>query len=177
MDRSQVINSIKSTATQVLPSGAKLLLFGSQARGDADAGSDWDLLVIVDKEKLSGTEEDDYTYSFYELGWTLGEEINPILYTDSQWQQRSHTPFYKNVMAEGIVLWQNWRTKKRLRWLSIASSVRETPISRLLTMLEWGIGTLSRTDYTIRFLMEGKQLSYLMASALNLVFLSANEAN
>ena len=107
MDRSQVINSIKSIATQVLPSGAKLLLFGSQARGDADAGSDWDLLVIVDKEKLSGTEEDDYTYSFYELGWTLGEEINPILYTDSQWQQRSHTPFYKNVMAEGIVLWQN----------------------------------------------------------------------
>lgn len=107
MNKAQVINSIKSTATRVLPAGAKLLLFGSQARGDADAGSDWDLLVIVDKAMLSSAEEDDYTYSFYELGWKLGEEINPVLYTDSQWQQRSSTPFYKNVMSEGIVLWQS----------------------------------------------------------------------
>ena len=76
-------------------------------RGDADAGSDWDLLVIVDKAMLSSAEEDDYTYSFYELGWKLGEEINPVLYTDAQWQQRSSTPFYKNVMSEGIVLWQS----------------------------------------------------------------------
>ncbi len=107
MDKAQVINDIKSTATQILPAGAKLLLFGSQARGDASVGSDWDLLVIVNKAKLTPAEEDDYTYSFYELGWKLGEEINPILYTDSQWQQRSQTPFYKNVMSEGIVLWQN----------------------------------------------------------------------
>lgn len=107
MDKARIINDIKTTATQVLPVGAKLLLFGSQARGDASSGSDWDLLIIVDKPKLTPTEEDDYTYSFYELGWKLGEEINPIIYTDSQWQQRANTPFYKDVMSEGIVLWQH----------------------------------------------------------------------
>ena len=83
--------------------GTKLLLIGSQARGDASMGSDWDMPVIVDKAKLTSAEEGACTYSFYELGWRLGEEINPILYTIPQWQQRSKNTFFiKTLCRKGL---------------------------------------------------------------------------
>ena len=48
----QVIESIKRTLQHHLPVGGRALLFGSQARGDAHAGSDWDILIILNKDKL-----------------------------------------------------------------------------------------------------------------------------
>ena len=48
----QVIESIKQTLHQHLPAGGHALLFGSQARGDAHANSDWDILIILNKDKL-----------------------------------------------------------------------------------------------------------------------------
>jgi len=38
------------------------------------------------------------------LGWSLGVDINPVAYTFDEWQQRSITPFYKNIMREGVAL-------------------------------------------------------------------------
>lgn len=48
----QIIESIKRTLHQHLPAGGRALLFGSQARGDAHANSDWDILIILNKDKL-----------------------------------------------------------------------------------------------------------------------------
>ena len=39
------------------------------------------------------------------LGWELGEEINPIMYSAKEWQKYKITPFYKNVEKEGIKIW------------------------------------------------------------------------
>ena len=47
-----VLTAICDTAKKVLPSGANLILYGSRARGDAHRQSDWDLLLIVDKERI-----------------------------------------------------------------------------------------------------------------------------
>ena len=33
-------------------SGAKVILFGSQARGDAKEDSDWDILILLNKDKV-----------------------------------------------------------------------------------------------------------------------------
>ena len=38
-------------------------------------------------------------------GTSLGAEINPLLYSYSDWEKRNFTPFYKNVEEEGIELW------------------------------------------------------------------------
>ena len=48
---------------------------------------------------------DEVAYPFVELGWRLGIEINPLLYTYADWEKRSFTPFYKNVQKDRIELW------------------------------------------------------------------------
>ena len=95
---------IRSLGTEILPKGSQLILFGSQARDEATPSSDWDLLILLDGEKVSNEDFDCWVFPFISLGWSLGVEINPVVYTFSEWQQRSITPFYKNVMKERIEL-------------------------------------------------------------------------
>ena len=80
------------------------ILFGSRARGDARLDSDWDILVLLDKECITLEDMDNITYPIRELGWNLNEMINPIMFTEKEWKAKSFTPFYKNVTKEGITL-------------------------------------------------------------------------
>jgi len=103
MNRTEVINSIKKVAHDTLPKNSTLLLYGSRARGDNREDSDWDLLVLLDKPKL---EARDYgvVYPLRALGWEIGEELNPTLYTKAQWDSWAYLPYYKNVEKDKIVL-------------------------------------------------------------------------
>lgn len=98
-----VLAQIKKTLQRVAPD-AKVILFGSQARNDARADSDWDILILVNKNQLEPDDFDRISYPLYELGWKLGEMISPKLYTFNDWLKRSFTPFYKNIEKEGIEL-------------------------------------------------------------------------
>lgn len=100
-----ILSQIKKIASGTLPQGVKLILFGSQARGDNHRYSDWDLLLLVDDEIISKINEDDISYPFVKLGWDMNIDINPIIYTRTNWQKRYFTPFYKNVENDGVVLW------------------------------------------------------------------------
>ena len=97
----QIFNEIQSLKRQILPN-EKVILFGSQARGDAHEESDWDLLVLLNKGKKTREDEDKFASPFDELGWNYGVAINVILHTKKQWEQGKIFPFYKNVMREGI---------------------------------------------------------------------------
>ncbi len=103
MSTAKVIDSIKRVAREVLPENSKLYLFGSRARGDALEGSDWDLLILLDKPKLVA-EDFDVTYPFRELGWEMNEEISPHIYTQKQWNEWTFLPFYKNVERDKVEL-------------------------------------------------------------------------
>lgn len=100
----QVIESIKETLHQHLPIGGRALLFGSQARGDAHAGSDWDILIILNKDMLLPDDYDNITYPLTTLGWDLGAQINPIMYSAKEWEASRITPFYQNVVQDAVVL-------------------------------------------------------------------------
>ena len=76
MKYSQVIDNIKDVAKKVLPKGSALYLYGSRARGDYHKGSDWDLLLLLDKTSLTFRDYD-ISLPFRELGWSINEEINP----------------------------------------------------------------------------------------------------
>ena len=103
MAENQVIEKIKTLAKTILPKGSSLWLYGSRARGDAYEGSDWDLLILLDKDKIIATDYD-VIYPFRELGWNIGEEISPHLYAKNQWNQWFFLPYYKNVEHDKIVL-------------------------------------------------------------------------
>lgn len=50
--KEEILYAIKEVIAQVMPTGARMVLFGSQARNDASEDSDWDILILLDKEKL-----------------------------------------------------------------------------------------------------------------------------
>ena len=99
-----VLNQIRQVAKDTAPQGSMVLLFGSRATGQARKDSDWDILIVLPKNQLQQADYDQVSYPLVELGWTLGEQINPIVYTKQEWEANSITPFYDNVQRDGISL-------------------------------------------------------------------------
>jgi len=104
MKREEIIDNIKSVAQQSLPVGGSLLLYGSRARGEEHKGSDWDLLILLDKPQLEESDYDNVSFPFTMLGWQIGELINPQMYTRKEWNSMSYLPYYKNVEHDKVVL-------------------------------------------------------------------------
>ncbi|MCC8113120.1 MAG: nucleotidyltransferase domain-containing protein [Bacteroidales bacterium] len=100
----ETIDSIKKLARSKIPPRGEALLYGSRARGDFHTGSDWDVLILLDKDHLDQTDYNTISYPFVLLGCDLGEIINPIMYTYKEWEHYRITPFYENVMRDGILL-------------------------------------------------------------------------
>ena len=82
--REYILGRIKEILRTVAPE-TKAILYGSQARGDAHKDSDWDILILLDKEKLEEADHDKYVYPLFELGWKIDVEIHPIMYTLKDW--------------------------------------------------------------------------------------------
>jgi hypothetical protein len=51
----------------------------------------------MDKDKLLPDDYYTITYPLTKLGWELGAETNPIMYTKKKWEQSKITPFYHNM--------------------------------------------------------------------------------
>lgn len=104
MKRTEIVKLIRETMQHIAPN-AKTILYGSEARGDARMDSDIDLLILVDGEKITLAQEEEITLPLYELELKTGINISPIVMLKKLWENRPFkTPFYINVMNEGIVL-------------------------------------------------------------------------
>lgn len=99
----KIIQAIQATGRKYVPADGQIWLYGSRARGDAREDSDWDLLILLNKPKLEAKDYD-ITYPFRELGWDIGEEISPHIYTQRQWDEWTFLPYRKNVERDKYVL-------------------------------------------------------------------------
>lgn len=100
----EVLKSIQQKAVSIMPKDARVILFGSRARKDAKADSDWDILVLLNKDKIEEQDHDDYTYPFWELGWKIHQMIHPIVYSLKDWNSKKGSPFFDNVEREGVLI-------------------------------------------------------------------------
>lgn len=99
-----ILQRIKVLVQKNDPS-AKIYLYGSRARGTARSDSDWDLLILLNNDKITNEIEQNITYPLYDLEFEIGELISPMVYSINEWESKYRiTPFYSNVMKEGRLL-------------------------------------------------------------------------
>jgi predicted nucleotidyltransferase len=98
-----ILEQIKRIVTDRYPS-AKVYLYGSRAKGTEHRKSDWDLLILLNKD-ITPEVEESITYPLYDLEFDSGELISPMVYSEEEWNNKyKFTPFYNAVMKEGKLL-------------------------------------------------------------------------
>jgi predicted nucleotidyltransferase len=103
-DQQNMLQRIKKIILDKDPS-AKVFLYGSRARGTVKPDSDWDILILLNKDKITVDIERNVTCPLYDLEFETGEVISPIVYSEKEWNSKHRiTPFYSNVMKEGKLL-------------------------------------------------------------------------
>ncbi len=96
----RIKNSVSSTAPNAI-----LIVYGSYARGDFRPDSDIDLLILLDKEKISYEEKISIKYPLYHIEFETGILISPLILSKQVWETKHKiTPFYENVTNEGKIL-------------------------------------------------------------------------
>lgn len=104
MRRPEVVKQIKQAIRQTDPT-ATAILYGSEARGDARPDSDIDVLVLLEGDKRDLHRESEMSGALYEVELSSGVLVSPMIMLRSQWENRPFkTPFYVNVMNEGVRL-------------------------------------------------------------------------
>lgn len=104
MNREILLARIKQTVLSLEPS-AEVILYGSRARGEASAESDWDLLILLDGPVDSGRKAA-LRQRLYELEWESGEVISPFIRSREQWTNPllEASPFHERIAKEGVRL-------------------------------------------------------------------------
>jgi predicted nucleotidyltransferase len=94
----------KAAVRQVAPE-AELILYGSRARGDAREDSDYDLLILVDREVDMDLERA-IVNRLVPLEVRTGRALTALVYSRDQWDSALYRamPLHKNVSREGVVI-------------------------------------------------------------------------
>ena len=58
-DRQMIADGIDLILRKAAPRKGRAILFGSRARGDARSDSDWDVLILLDKERITDADMDE----------------------------------------------------------------------------------------------------------------------
>ena len=104
MRRPNIIRQIRETVRNAEPR-AQIILYGSEARGDARPDSDIDLLILLDESEITPEREMEIIRLLYRVELMTGVIINPMVLPQEKWTNRPfQTPFSINVMNEGIAL-------------------------------------------------------------------------
>ena len=104
MENSLLLEQIKQ-AIRETDANADAWLFGSRARGDSRANSDWDVLILVDSNTITNEIEDKFREPIYDLELESGEIISTLVYPKRIWNRDlKFSPLYNSIKKEGLKL-------------------------------------------------------------------------
>jgi len=96
----KLAKEVRKRLSDSLGQPVKVVMYGSQARGDATKESDIDLLVILPAIRTNTRKM--VSDIAWEVGFEAGKVISTVPTTENKIKQYSFLPFYKNVEKEGI---------------------------------------------------------------------------
>jgi predicted nucleotidyltransferase len=102
VQRAGLLERVKQAVHEVEPE-ADIVLYGSRARGDAHAESDWDFLILLDGV-VDDARIDAIRHRLYEIEWDCGEVLGSIVRNRQAWDSSVHqvTPFAQILREQGI---------------------------------------------------------------------------
>ena len=104
MQQPEILKNIKQIISDADPN-AEAILYGSRARGDAMPDSDYDVLILIDGERVDFERESNIIFPLYMFEIQEGIHISPLVRTRNQLHNPPiKTPFHINVNNEGIRL-------------------------------------------------------------------------
>lgn len=98
----KLATEVRTRLSNVLGQPVKVVMYGSQARGDATKYSDIDLLVIV--PSLDPGMRRLISETAWEVGFDAGKVISTVPTTEENMNYYAILPFYKNVKREGVTV-------------------------------------------------------------------------
>ena len=88
-----------------LDANAEVILYGSHARGQATKDSDWDILVLLDKDPVTLKTEQKFRHHLLDIELLIGEPISVFVRSKSSWGTKYRiTPLYYSIKREGVQL-------------------------------------------------------------------------
>jgi predicted nucleotidyltransferase len=97
----QVADAVKM-AVQVFDPKAKVVLFGSRARGDARKDSDYDFLILIN-QAVGFQLKRQILDSLYEVELRTGCVIGALIENMEAWQMMEHSPLFSSIEQDGII--------------------------------------------------------------------------
>ena len=80
-------------------------MYGSYAWGEQREDSDIDILLLIDKDRVTFEDRQRIGNPLYHIQLEKDVMISPTIFSKKAWETKYKiTPFYKNVMREGKLL-------------------------------------------------------------------------
>jgi predicted nucleotidyltransferase len=100
----ELLAEIKKIVLQQEPQ-AEIVLYSSYARGDQRADSDLDILILLDKERITREDQKPITYRLNDLESETNRVISPLIRSKKIWNENyPNTALFININREGIRL-------------------------------------------------------------------------